>query len=158
MNQHTLKKEYIFEGKGLHTGKHSRVLLRPAPAGAGVVFIRTDLGGLEIPAVAGNVASTRRSTLLKRGKAKVGTVEHLMSALYGLGIDNAYVEIDSREMPILNGSASPYVDAISADGTVEQDAPRVWVEIPNEINWEDFIKNINYSSCYYFIIKSFYKS
>ncbi len=133
MNQHTLKKEYTFEGKGLHTGKQACVLLRPAPAGTGVVFVRTDLGGVEIPAVAANVASTRRSTLLKKGKAKVGTVEHLLSALYGLGIDNAYVHINSPEMPILDGSAAPYVNAISPDGTVEQDAPRAWVEIPHEI-------------------------
>lgn len=133
MNQQTLKKEYIFEGKGLHTGKQARVLLRPAPAGTGIVFRRTDLGGVEIPAVAGNVASTRRSTLLKNCKAKVGTVEHLMSALYGLGVDNAYVDVDSSEMPILDGSAAPYVKAIAVDGTLGQDAPRAWVEISHEI-------------------------
>lgn len=117
----------------MHTGKQARVLLRPAPAGTGIVFRRTDLGGACVPAVAGNVASTRRSTLLRNCKAKVGTVEHVMSALCGLGVDNAFIDIDSPEMPILNGSAAPYVEAIAPDGTLEQDAPRKWVEINHEI-------------------------
>lgn len=133
MNQRTLSKEYSFEGKGLHTGKHSRVLLRPAPTGTGIVFVRTDLGGAQVSAVAANVVSTRRSTMLGSGRAKVGTVEHVLSALTGLGVDNAYIDIDSSEMPILDGSAAPYVAAIAPDGLTEQDAPRVWVEVPGEI-------------------------
>ena len=133
MNQRTLLKEYSFEGKGLHTGKYSRVLFRPAPAGSGIVFVRTDIGGAMVPAVSGNVFSTRRSTLLRSGNARVGTVEHAMSALTGLGVDNAVIEIDGPEMPILDGSAAPYVQAIAPDGLSEQDAPRLWVEIPHEI-------------------------
>ncbi|MBO7603303.1 MAG: UDP-3-O-acyl-N-acetylglucosamine deacetylase [Bacteroidales bacterium] len=133
MNQRTLSKEYAFEGKGLHTGKHSRVLLRPAPADTGIVFVRTDLGGVQVRAEAANVVSTRRSTMLGSGCAKVGTVEHVLSALTGLGVDNAYIDIDRAEMPILDGSAAPYVAAIAPDGLTEQDAPRVWVEVPGEI-------------------------
>lgn len=133
MNQHTLKNTYSFEGKGLHTGKYTRMRLCPAPVDTGVVFIRTDLGGKRIPATADNVRSTRRSTLLGKGRAEVGTVEHLLSALTGLGIDNVLVEVDNREVPILDGSASKFVDAIAADGLLEQDAPRKWVEIPHEI-------------------------
>lgn len=134
MNQRTLKKEYIFEGKGLHTGKYSRVLFRPAPSGTGIVFVRTDLGGAEIPAVASSVVSTRRSTILSNGHgARVGTVEHALSALTGLGVDNAYIDVNCREMPILDGSAAPYVAAIAPDGVQEQDVPRIWVEVPHEI-------------------------
>ncbi len=133
MNQRTLKKEYIFEGKGLHTGKYSRAVLRPAPAGTGIVFVRTDKGGVQIPAVASNVGRTRRSTILVNGCAKVGTVEHLLSALTGLGVDNAFIDIDTCEMPILDGSAAPYLEAIAPDGLQEQDAPRQWIEIDHEI-------------------------
>ena len=133
MNQQTLKKTYEFKGKGLHTGKYAHVRLCPAPIDTGIVFVRTDLGGLRIPATADNVRSTRRSTLLGKGRAEVGTVEHLMSALTGMGIDNAIVEVDNCEIPILDGSAAGFVNAIAADGVLEQDAPRKWVEIPREV-------------------------
>lgn len=133
MNQYTLKNTYKFEGKGLHTGKYAHVRLCPAPVDTGIVFVRTDLGGLQIQAVAYNVRSTRRSTLLGKGRAEVGTIEHLMSALTGLGVDNAIVEVDNAEIPILDGSAIGFVKAIAADGLLEQNAPRKWVEIPREI-------------------------
>ncbi|MBO6168453.1 MAG: UDP-3-O-acyl-N-acetylglucosamine deacetylase [Bacteroidales bacterium] len=133
MNQQTLKKEYIFEGKGLHSGKFSRVVLRPAPVDTGLVFIRTDLGGVRIPALATYVGKTRRSTILARGRAKVGTVEHLLSAMTGLGVDNAFIDIDNCEMPILDGSAAPYFNAIAPDGLQELEAPRKWIEIPHEL-------------------------
>lgn len=132
MNQQTLKKEYTFKGKGLHTGAYGHVRLRPAPVDTGIVFVRTDLD-VEIPAVAGNVRSTRRSTQLASGKAVAGTVEHVISALTGLGVDNAYIEIDNVELPILDGSAKPYVDAILPDGLQEQDAPRRWLELDGPI-------------------------
>ena len=133
MNQYTLKSTYSFEGKGLHTGKPARVCLKPAPVDTGIIFIRTDLGGREIPAVASSVASTRRSTLLEKDGAKAGTVEHVLSALTGLGVDNAYIELEGPEVPILDGSAAPYVQAIGQDGLLEQNAPRKWVEIKEEI-------------------------
>ena len=133
MNQQTLARTYCFEGKGLHTGKYAHVRFCPAPADTGVVFIRTDLGGAVIPAKATNVSSTRRSTRLGRGKAVVGTVEHALSALYGMGIDNAYIEIDNVEMPILDGSAAIYVSAMGADRPVVQNAPRKWIKPTREI-------------------------
>ena len=133
MNQQTLKKTYSFEGKGLHTGKAVRVRLCPAPADSGIVFVRTDLGGARVPALASNVRSTRRSTQLAAGRAKVGTVEHVLSALTGMGVDNALVEIDNVEMPILDGSARPYAEAIAADGTLDQKVARKWVELKREI-------------------------
>jgi len=133
MNQYTLRNTYSFEGYGLHTGKKVCARLLPAPADTGIVFIRTDLGGLKVPALASNVHSTRRSTQLAVGRAKVGTVEHVLSALTGMGVDNAYVELDNVEMPILDGSARLYAEVIAADGTQDQGVPRKWVELKKEI-------------------------
>ena len=137
MKQQTLLKTYDFEGKGLHTGKYAHVTLRPAPADTGIVFVRTDLGGLRVPALAENVSSTSRSTTISCGKASVGTIEHLMSAFTGLGVDNAIVESDNKEMPILDGSARFYAEAISADGLQEQDAERRWLTFDHEIRIEN---------------------
>lgn len=138
MNQQTLKKEYQFKGKSLHTGADATVCLKPADPDTGIRFLRTDLG-LEIPALASRVTSTARSTQLGEGKAVVGTVEHIMSALTGLGVDNAVVEISGQEMPILNGSASLYVDAILSDGLLVQEARRKYIDIREPI----FIENEN---------------
>lgn len=132
MNQRTLKKTYTFEGKGLHTGCYSHLSLKPAPVGTGIVFVRTDLG-LEVPALAQYVSKTSRSTTITRGKASVSTIEHIMSALTGLGVDNAYVEVDSREVPILDGSARLYAEAVAPDGLQEQDAERKWLTLDREI-------------------------
>lgn len=136
MNQKTLGRGYKFWGKGLHTGCYSHMRLKPAPANTGIVFIRVDLG-VEIPAVAENVSSTARSTTLSVGKVSVGTVEHVLSALTGLGVDNAYIEIDNREVPILDGSARPYIEAICVDKLVEQDAERKYIELDHEIYVEN---------------------
>lgn len=133
MNQRTLRKNYSFEGKGLHTGKISRMTLKPAPENTGIVFVRTDLGRKEIPALAENVSKTTRSTTISCGGADVQTIEHVMSALTGLGVDNARVEIDGREVPILDGSARAYAEAIVADGLEEQSAERKWLELDKEI-------------------------
>ena len=127
MKQRTLKKEYLFEGKGLHTGRLSHVCLKPGAEDSGIVFFRTDLG-VAVPALAENVHSTRRSTVICSGKASVRTVEHILSAFMGLGVDNAVVELDNVEMPILDGSAAMYVDAILSDGLLEQNADRKWVK------------------------------
>lgn len=132
MKQRTLTGNYFFEGKGLHTGRFAHVCVKPASEDTGIVFVRTDLG-LEIPALAENVSSTIRSTTLSCGKASVRTVEHILSALTGLGVDNAYVEIDNVEMPILDGSARLYVEAICPDGLKEQEAQRRWVTIDREL-------------------------
>lgn len=136
MKQKTLGRGYKFWGKGLHSGCYSHMRLKPAPVDTGIVFVRTDLG-VEIPALAENVSSTARSTTLSAGKVSVGTVEHVLSALTGLGVDNAYIEIDNREVPILDGSARPYIDAISIDKLVEQDAERRFFDLPREV----FVEN-----------------
>ena len=132
--QQTLRKEYSFEGKGLHTGKVARMIVGPAPVDTGIIFRRTDLGeGVLIEALADNVSSTARSTTISKGEASVSTIEHLLSALTGMGVDNAYVDIDNVEVPILDGSAKPYVDAIWADGFEQQDAPRRYIELKEAV-------------------------
>lgn len=138
MKQRTLGKEYSFEGQGLHTGKYSRMTVCPAGPDTGIVFVRSDLAeSTEIEAVAENVSSTARSTTLTKGGVSVRTVEHILSALTGLGIDNAVIKIDAEEVPILDGSARYYAEAMASDPLVEQDAERKWVEIKEEINIVD---------------------
>lgn len=141
MKQRTLRHKYTFEGKGLHTGRYAHMSINPAPVNTGIRFVRTDLG-LSVPALAEYVSSTARSTTVSSGKASVSTIEHLLSALTGLGVDNAVIEIDNKEVPILDGSASPYVDAIAPDGLVEQEEDRKWIELASEV----VLKNENTGS------------
>ena len=137
-NQHTLKGPYRFEGKGLHTGTYSHMTVSPAPAGHGVKFRRTDLPGQPvIDALAENVTNTARSTTVSCGEAKAVTIEHIMSALTGLGVDNALIELDNVEVPILDGSARPYVEAFLKDGLVDQGVPRVYIDIPQTVEIRD---------------------
>src|SRR2546423_709768 len=106
-------------------GQKARIPLRPAPADTGIVFRRVDLPSpLDIPARADLVGETRLSSCLVRDGVKVYTVEHLMSALGGLGVDNVYVDLDASELPIMDGSASPFVLLIQQAGIVEQAAPK----------------------------------
>ena len=136
MNQQTLIRAYKFEGRGLHTGKYAHLTLNPAPAGYGIRFVRTDLD-VEIPALASKVTRTDRSTTISEGDVSVVTVEHLMSALTGLGVDNARIELDNEEVPILDGSAERYVRAIAPDGLQEQDAERAYLEFDEEFEVRD---------------------
>ena len=132
--QQTLKKSYSFEGKGLHTGRVAKMTINPAPVGTGIRFRRTDLGeDSYIDALAENVSNTARSTTISCGEASVSTIEHILSALTGMGVDNALIDIDNVEVPILDGSAKPYIDAIWADGFQQQDAPRKYIEIKEAI-------------------------
>jgi len=138
MNQKTLKNTYFFEGKGLHTGTYAHMKVMPAPAGFGIRFYRVDLEGQpEIEALAQNVTNTSRSTTISAGEAQVVTVEHIMSALTGLGVDNARIELDNQEVPILNGSAEPYVQAFQADGLEDQGIPRQYITLPLAIEVSD---------------------
>ena len=137
--QQTLRKSYSFEGKGLHTGKVAKMAICPAPVDTGILFIRTDIGpDASVEALAENVSNTARSTTISKGEASVSTIEHLLSALTGMGVDNAIIRIDNVEVPILDGSAKPYIDDIWNDGFQVQDAPRKYVtpsaavEIVNE--------------------------
>ncbi len=139
MNQRTLKKNYSFKGKGLHTGKPVNMTVKPAPANTGVVFVRTDiLQSPVIEALACNVSKTDRSTsLCNKDGIAVFTVEHILSALTGLGVDNAIIELDNIEVPIMDGSARKYAVLIGKDGTVEQDAPRKFINIDKPIEITD---------------------
>ena len=132
--QQTLKKSYSFEGKGLHTGRVAKMVISPAPADTGIRFRRTDIGeDAYVQALAENVTSTARSTTITCGEASVTTIEHVMSALTGMGVDNAVIDIDNVEVPILDGSAKPYIDAIWADGFETQDAPRRYIELKETV-------------------------
>src|SRR5881628_2001567 len=134
LRQRTLKTLVSASGVGLHTGQKVRMTLRPAPADTGVVFRRIDLASpVDIPARADLVGETRLSSCLVRGEAKVYTVEHLMSALGGLGVDNAYVDLDGPEVPIMDGSAAPFVLLVQQAGLVEQGAPKKFLRIKSPV-------------------------
>ena len=134
MNQQTLNNSYTFTGKGLHTGRLSTIVIKPAPVNYGIRFHRVDISSdAVVRAYIGNAAQTNRSTSIEENGAKVITTEHLLSALVGLNVDNAIIEINAEEVPILDGSALPYVEAISKDGLKEQDAPRSYFEVKDRI-------------------------
>lgn len=135
MNQHTLRKPCILRGAGLHTGCEVTMQLLPAPAGHGIVFERTDRGGVRIPAMAACVGSTQRSTSLVRGGVEVVTVEHLLSACAGMGVDNLLVTLDAPEVPILDGSAARYVAAFLEAGLQEQEALRREILLPGPFEY-----------------------
>lgn len=136
MNQQTLKREYSFEGRGLHTGKYAHLCIKPSPVNTGIRFIRTDVD-TEIEALATNISRTDRSTTVTADGVNVITIEHLLSALTGLGVDNARIEIDNEEIPILDGSAETYVRAIAPDGLLVQDGERRYVTVREEITVKD---------------------
>ena len=121
MKQLTLSSSISFEGTALHTGETVHVTLNPGDANTGIVFVRTDLNNVEIPADVKFVNRTNRQTILQKGGASIGTVEHLMASLYALGIDNCRIELDGSEIPILDGSAAPLVALIEKAGIAEQD-------------------------------------
>ena len=137
MLQRTLRHTYTFEGKGLHTGVHSTMRICPAPENTGVRFKRVDLGEEYIEAIAENVSGTARSTTISNGRAEVHTIEHVLSALTGMGVDNALVELDAPETPILDGSASLYVKAFAQDGLQEQNAERKYLRPSETIELHD---------------------
>lgn len=123
--QHTLKNAVHIKGVGLHTGVEVELVIHPAPVDHGFKFQRVDLEGEPIiDALATNVVSTDRGTTLTKGEAKVFTTEHVLAALVGLEIDNALIQLNAPETPILDGSSKPFIDAINAVGIEAQDAPR----------------------------------
>lgn len=123
MKQHTLKCPFSFEGKGLHTGLYIHATFSPAEENTGICICRTDLEGRPTyQAIADYVTATERGTVLEHGAWKVSTVEHALSALYAMGVDNCLIEVDAPEMPILDGSAKFYIQAIEKVGLLEQDA------------------------------------
>jgi UDP-3-O-[3-hydroxymyristoyl] N-acetylglucosamine deacetylase/3-hydroxyacyl-[acyl-carrier-protein] dehydratase len=142
--QRTIKKPASYSGVGLHTGNQTTVTFMPAPAGSGIVFVRTDLPGApEIPADIDHVADIARGTTLKKGEAKVHTVEHILAALAGLELDNLRVNLDSSEPPVGDGSASPFVEVILAAGIEEQDSPKDYLEIDTPLFYSEKEKGID---------------
>ena len=145
IKQRTLKNVIRATGVGLHTGKKVYLTLRPAPVDTGVVFRRVDLDPpVEIKASPENVGDTSLSTTLVHDDVRISTVEHLLSAIAGLGIDNAYVDVSAPEVPIMDGSAGPFVFLVQSAGIIEQNVPKKFiriiksVEIKEEDKWARF--------------------
>jgi len=145
IKQRTLKNVIRATGVGLHTGKKVYLTLRPAPVETGVVFRRIDLDPpVEIKASPENVGDTSLSTTLVSDEVRISTVEHLLSAIAGLGIDNAYVDVSAPEVPIMDGSAGPFVFLVQSAGIIEQNAPKKFiriikaVEIKEDDKWARF--------------------
>jgi UDP-3-O-[3-hydroxymyristoyl] N-acetylglucosamine deacetylase len=129
VRQTTLRREVEISGIGLHSGRRVALRLTPASGGSGVRFRRTDLGGAEIPATTEALDRCAYATNLRRGEATVATVEHLLSALYSRGVDNAEVSVDGPELPILDGSAVPFLDLIREAGVRDLPDPRRAIEV-----------------------------
>ena len=119
--QRTIKNSISCSGVGLHSGSQVTMMLRPAPADAGIVFVRTDLNGATVRAVASNTAATSYATTLRQNGVSIQTVEHLLAALAGLGISNLFVDLDADEVPILDGSAGPFIRMIAEAGILVQE-------------------------------------
>jgi UDP-3-O-[3-hydroxymyristoyl] N-acetylglucosamine deacetylase len=124
MHQTTLKKKVSLSGTGLHTGAPVNLTLKPAPENTGYVFVRTDLDNFEIPASVEYISHCSYATTLMRKGVVLSTCEHLLSALRGSNIDNCFIEIDSIELPIMDGSSEDFIELIENAGIVEQPAPR----------------------------------
>jgi UDP-3-O-[3-hydroxymyristoyl] N-acetylglucosamine deacetylase len=138
IRQRTLKNVVRATGVGLHTGQKVYLSLRPAAANTGIVFRRVDLAEpVDIPATALRVGDTRLSCCLERDGIRVATVEHLMSAFAGLGVDNAYVDLSAGEVPIMDGSAGPFVFLIQSAGVQEQNAPKKFIRMLKTVEVRD---------------------
>src|SRR3954469_10840200 len=138
VGQRTLKNSIRATGVGLHTGKKVLMTLRPGAPDSGIIFRRTDLPEIvDIRAHAENVGDTMLGTTLGKGEARVSTVEHLLSAFAGLGIDNAIVEVSASEVPIMDGSAGPFVFLLQSAGIEEQRAPKRFVRVKQPVRVED---------------------
>jgi len=138
IRQRTLKNVIKATGITLHGGERAEIILRPAPVNTGILFRRIDLDPVvEIPALAEHVGDTRLSTTLVKGDVRVSTVEHLLSAFAGLGIDNAFVDVTASEIPIMDGSAGPFVFLIQSAGIEEQNSPKRFIRIKRKLKLKD---------------------
>ena len=161
--QHTIAKPVGLEGRGLFHGQPVAVTLKPAPADHGVVFVRTDLDGAQVPALVKHVVKRPRRTTLKNGHAMVEVCEHCLSAVAGLGIDNLIIELDAAEMPAMDGSAKPFLDALLQAGLKAEDQPRqrlvvkqpvvvrqddaMVAAVPSDESTLQLLYELDYSSC-----------
>ena len=135
INQRTIRKERAIRGKSLHTGEEVSLTLKPALPNSGFLFRRTDLYGKpEIKPTFENITDLVRSTTITNGNAKVHTIEHVLSALVGCGIDNAEIELDASEPPIMDGSSRPFVNLIMEAEPIEQEAERKFIEITEPVS------------------------
>ena len=134
LSQRTIKKTVRMEGVGLHSGENTSAILHPAPVNTGIVFIS---GGVHIKASHENVGDTTYATSLQKDGRKVRTVEHLLAALAGMSIDNVFVELSGGEVPIMDGSAWPFVQALREAGTETQEAPRRYLKIVKPVTVHD---------------------
>jgi len=146
-NRQTLQSEITVEGVGLHSGAQIRLRLKPAEAGTGVVFVRTDADGVEIPATLDHVGPSFYATVIQRGEVSVSTIEHLMAGLYALLVDDVRVELDGPEVPILDGSSKPFVDMILQAGRKELPAPREYINLIRPVIVSDAEKRIAAYPC-----------
>ncbi len=138
IKQRTLKNSIKATGVGLHSGKKVYLTLRPAPINTGIIFRRVDLEHpVEIPARAENVGDTTLSTTLVKDGVRISTVEHLLSAMAGMGIDNAYIDLSASEVPIMDGSAGPFVFLLQSAGIVEQSAAKKFIRIKRNVVVEE---------------------
>jgi UDP-3-O-[3-hydroxymyristoyl] N-acetylglucosamine deacetylase/3-hydroxyacyl-[acyl-carrier-protein] dehydratase len=138
MNQKTISKSVQLHGVGLHTGKEVKLVFQPAPANHGIKFQRVDIE--ESPVLSADVnkvISTNRGTTIKQGNTQVSTIEHALSAIVGVGVDNVLIEIDGPEVPIMDGSAMPFVEKILEAGILELDEPREYFEVLEPISYKD---------------------
>ena len=145
IRQRTLRNSIKATGVGLHTGEKVLLTLSPAPVDTGIVFRRTDLNPVaEIPARADLVGETTLSTCLIHNDARVSTIEHLLSAMAGLGVDNAYVDVTAPEIPIMDGSAAPFVFLLQSAGLAEQHAPKKFIRVKREVTVTDGDKSATF--------------
>jgi UDP-3-O-[3-hydroxymyristoyl] N-acetylglucosamine deacetylase/3-hydroxyacyl-[acyl-carrier-protein] dehydratase len=141
--QHTLASQISINGVGIHTGQNVNMVLKPAEPNTGIVFKRVDLSGApSVKADVDNVVETTRSTTIEANGARVGTIEHLMAALTGSQVDNAVIEINGPEVPILDGSSEPFVAAIQKAGLQKQDAPKIYYTLQHNITFSDEDKKV----------------
>lgn len=135
--EQTIRSSVECSGIGLHSGAPVSMRIAPAPSGTGIVFRRTDLDGFEIEATSRNVARVSYATSLMKKGVLISTTEHLLSAMIGLGIDNAIIELDNLELPILDGSAQPFVEMIQRAGIRKQRRPRKYLKIRRELEMRE---------------------
>ncbi len=141
--QHTIKEEFSISGAGIHTGQSVTIKIKPSAPNTGIVFKRVDLDGQPtVKADVDYVVETNRSTTLEHNGARVSTIEHLMAAMVGMEVDNALIEINGEEVPILDGSSQPFVEAFEKAGIVQQDAEKIYFTIEHNITFVDEEKKV----------------
>lgn len=136
MKQTTISRAIETSGIGLHTGVAVNLRLRPAPPNSGYIFVRTDLDNFEIPASVEYISHCSYATTLLRKGVVLSTVEHLLSALRGAGVDNCFIDVDNIEMPIMDGSSENFIELIERAGITNQDAPRHFLQIKEKVEFE----------------------